>query len=221
MPKTGTAGSKTQEVALAPAKLFETNIVMSVPPDQLTDDELITVWSMLDLLEKSLVKERKSELRDEMFSRAEKYGDVNEKGSFLWKLRDGKITRQKTVKKGYAEPALVRANLGTDPVVKKTLRTQWTLKAEDKEALVAILATSDHLESSRLIDSLNSAPVSVDDGMFQSLVKSQYISSEIAAAVMTKDTVTWTLKVTQPSTVEPLKSQIERAKRRRAELADG
>jgi hypothetical protein len=211
----------TEEVALAPARLFSTNAVMSIPPEQLNDEELITVWSMLDLVEKNLVDERKSELRDEMFKRAAKNGKKNEKGSFEWKLTDGKITKQRTVKKGKAEPALVQAKLGEDAAIKKTLFTQLLLSCEEKESLIAILATSAHPSVSDLTEKLCSAPVVVNDKMFRALVDTGYIPKKDAASVMTEDKETWTLRVSKPSTVKPVKAEIQKAKERRRELTDG
>jgi hypothetical protein len=211
----------TEEVALAPAQLFSTNAVMSIPPGQLNDEELITVWSMLDLVDKSLVQDRKTELREEMFKRAKEKGEKNDKGSFLWKLKDGKITRQRTVRKGVAEPALVKAKFGNDDVVKRTLSTQLVLTNDEVMSLAAILATSDHPESEQFLDKLNTSPVVVDNKMFAAIVESGYLTKKEAASVMTEDKETFTLRVSKPSTIKPVKAEIDRAKKRRKELTDG
>jgi hypothetical protein len=210
-------GTKKEELALVPVQLFDNSAVLSTPAPQLDDDELIMVWSMLDIMEKSLVKERKGELRDEMLKRAERDGKKDEKGSFVWALEDGKITKQKRQGSGKVEPALVMAKLGSNPVVAKScLRETITLSFSDYALLKEILKGEDE----ELRDHVENSATSVDVKAFEGLIAAGLVTPEEADSVTSDGSVTWALTVSKPKSLKPLQDTLKAAMKRKKELSD-
>ena len=81
--------------------IIDAYTLLRAPIKELAVDTLTTAWSILDLLEKKMIKSRKADLRVALMEQAEKLGTKNAKGSFVYEIpgTNAKITKQHKVGK--------------------------------------------------------------------------------------------------------------------------
>lgn len=72
--------------------------VCSTSIQQLTDEQVIDLWSVFDLLEKQVIADKKDELRTRLLALAQKIGEKTVKGHFVCIFNGAKITDQKSNK---------------------------------------------------------------------------------------------------------------------------
>ena len=77
--------------------ILDAHTLFNVPPEELTVDEGLMAWSVLDVFEKTLIGNRKKALREVLMGTAEQYGETNKNGSFIYKLKElgAKIEKRK------------------------------------------------------------------------------------------------------------------------------
>ncbi len=209
----------TKDLTMVPVQLISSEEVLVKPARSMERAELIEVWSLLDIMEKNLIKDRKGELRDEMLNRAENHGEINEKGSFVLELEDGKITRQKRQGKTSIEAALVFAKLGTNPaVLKHVIRNRVVLTEEQLLLLRDLVSDSDSEQKESLMDALDDPKVDINTEAFNGLVAAGVLSEKDVDAVSQEGKITWALTVAKPKTMKPLIAKIKEANAKRKEL---
>lgn len=212
--------SDSKDLLVAPTQLLSNETILALPPERLSDKDLVTVWSILDLFEKALIKERKSDLKEEMFLRASKLGKKTDKGSFDWELPDGKITKQRKETKAQIEPELVKEKLSglSDVLFDATITLPLGLFKLLKESFDKV--NKDGHKHEQICAALNNPQVSVSTTRFEGLVAAGIISEKVAETVCTKPDPTWALIVKKPKTLKPIEDKIKDGLRKYKELAD-
>jgi len=95
---------------------------------KLTTEECVTFWSILDILEKKILKERKSALRARLLTLVEELGKPDKKGHKVLKLGSIYAEVKNEVRAGklaYIAPAalaFIEANKSKDPMVESLIR---------------------------------------------------------------------------------------------------
>jgi hypothetical protein len=102
---------------------------------KLTTEECVTFWSILDLLEKKILKDRKSALRARLLSLVEELGVNDKKGHKVLKLGSIYAEVKKEVRAGklvYLAPmalAFIEAHKSKDPMVESLIRYEPVVDA--------------------------------------------------------------------------------------------
>lgn len=81
-------------------QIIDAETLLRTPVEELTQDAQLIAWSVLDSIEKGLVKKRKEDLRKSLMKVAE-LGKEDEKGSFVYEVAGtgGSVKKQKSQKK--------------------------------------------------------------------------------------------------------------------------
>jgi hypothetical protein len=79
------------------ANLLKSEKLLKTPPEDMSDEEVLAAWSVLDLIDKEVVGARKDQLRKYLMELAESKGSLTPKGHFEYQppMSDGTITQQK------------------------------------------------------------------------------------------------------------------------------
>lgn len=201
--------SISKQLAISSTQIVQSEILLAIPAKDLDDEELIAVWSVMDIMQKSMADIRKEEIREEMFERATKKGKKNDKGSFEWKLQDGKITKQCRQKKPMIEPTLVKLKLGNNDFVGQAFRYAVSFTGKERLALEEILNQSEHSMARYFFDKLEESVESVDESAFNGLVSAGLISEKEAKKVTITPDPTWSLSVIKPKDLKKVQKDIK------------
>lgn len=179
--------------------LFNSEELVSLAPEDLSDDEALIVWSMFDAFEKELVKKRKDAFRKHLMFLAESKGIQNDKGSFEYSPphSDGKIVKQH--RKG---KAFVDMNAAVDLLKKKKLMNagaEVTITLDYGEYQTLLGCLEDAMVD--VVESRSSGPV-VTETRLEALVNLGKISIEELQSISSVNDPTYALKVTKPSVVK-------------------
>jgi hypothetical protein len=116
-------------------KLLQTN------PDEMSDEENLFAWSVLDLIDKGVLSVRKEQLRQKLFSLAETKGKLTSKGHYEYQpeFSDGSICKQR--KSG-------RTSLDTVRLLEKLMEIGFDIdklltRTFDEKLVEAYVATGD------------------------------------------------------------------------------
>jgi hypothetical protein len=115
-------------IAKETTNLLKSEKLLRMPVEEMTDDEALAAWSVIDLIEKKLLKDRKGDLHDHLMELAETKGVTTDKGHKVYTPEscDGSITKQKKSGKASIDTEGLLAMLrergfDTDKVMTKTV----------------------------------------------------------------------------------------------------
>jgi hypothetical protein len=77
--------------------LLKSEKLLREDPEAMTDEENLSAWSVLDMIDKTVISARKEQLRQRLFYLAENKGALTQKGHFEYQppFSDGTITKQR------------------------------------------------------------------------------------------------------------------------------
>jgi len=191
------------------ATLMDADTLLRKPISELTEVDSLTAWSVLDLLEKEVIKARKEVLRQHLFTMAEK-GEKNENGSFTYvpSGSTGKIMKQRNSGKvSLLGVDVLEEKLGKD-LFSKTLIRRVLLTPVAYAELREFLAKTVGAPVS-FLGALSEATISIADEAIETFAKIGLISKEVLAEIVKVEEDTWTLKVTKPKEVSGLLNKKE------------
>lgn len=96
--------------------LLKSEKLLRTDPDAMTDEENLSAWSVLDLIEKSVIDVRKKEFHKKLFSLAEEKGALTSKGHYEYQppFSDGIITKQRKSGKVKIDTSLLLVKLAAN-----------------------------------------------------------------------------------------------------------
>jgi hypothetical protein len=119
--------------------LLKSEKLLRSDPESMTDEEALSAWSVLDLIDKEVIAARKEKLRQRLFHLAESKGALTSKGHFEYQppFSDGTIIKQKKSGKVKLDKDLLLAKLAATGFYTERIITRTV--SEDKiEALVSL-----------------------------------------------------------------------------------
>lgn len=210
--------SKKENVILLPMQMAKSELLFVKPPKHMSEEECVEVWSVLDIMDKKVFSARKKELKSYLLAMAESKGTKNAKGSFIYEVSDGNVTRQRREGKDTLEPGLFFAKMaGNTLAMEKCCRKTVSLTPAQFEKVRGLVDKGD----TDLLEVLDGAKDSVDAGVFEGLVAADIIPLNEAKSVISPGAVTWALTVKKPSVMKELETTVKESVKRRKALLNG
>jgi len=181
------------------------------PVEELHDEDAVSAWSVLDVLEKELMKKRKEELRQSLFKRAENKGTKNPKGSFVLDLGDeGKFTKERRAgKTGILKEKFLERFAGDRDVEQIALSRRVELSELECQWLFSTLQKFESSVAGRIATKIEQSEVSISDDRVETLVNTGVISLEELKEVTFEADPTWALRVGKPKVVKELLKKVK------------
>lgn len=199
------------------AKIIDTSLLLNAPIEELTDEDSIVAWSMLDVFEKEVFKSRKGALRDRLFAVAETQGEKNKNGSYKFQDEDTGATVTKEHRSGKTVVHVDKVwemFKENDAIASQIFRYALMLTPNELEMLELIIqhgqlpadmAEAEEFEEMRedlltTVQDVDSTP-ELDEGAFLALVKTKAIKMKHFKQVTSVGKPSWALKVVKPTAV--------------------
>lgn len=112
--------------------------LMKVPLEEMATEDVHVAWSAIDIIEKA-IKDRKDAMRDRLLADAKEHGEPTDKGHFELEVTMGKVTAQKSIKKGKANQEQVRELLMGKKIPVNSVLVRKTVVEFDTKAFEALV----------------------------------------------------------------------------------
>jgi len=190
--------------------IVDARALFFAPVERMDNEDAVSAWSVLDVMEKELMKKRKEELRQSLFTRAEKEGSKNPKGSFVLDLGDdGKFTKERRAgKTGILKDKFLERFQGDKDVEQLALSRRVELSELECQWLVSKLQKFDSSVAGRITTKIEQADVSISDDRVETLVNMGTISLDDLKEVTFEADPTWALRVGKPKVVKELLKKV-------------
>ncbi len=132
----------TTEIIEAGAKFIGNTDLIRTPPKEMSNQELVTAYSILDVMEKEVIGKRKTALKEHMLPIVEETGAVGKTKSKVLKLQDGAKMEARWFKgKASIDHDLLKALLKDKSIPEE--RVYPLVPTFDEERLQALLQLGD------------------------------------------------------------------------------
>lgn len=131
-------GTKMLEAFQDNGALINKTDLLTTPIEDLDTDDAHVAWSVLDIIEE-IAGARKGALRERLLEDAKGLGKLTDKGHYELEVAMGKVTAQKSVKRGSANQEAVRELLMSKKIPVNSVLVRKTVVDFDSKAFDALV----------------------------------------------------------------------------------